>query len=102
MGGACAKQRYAERTSASEVENDVDIFSDSEAETLAMGPPNHNYDINTTGYVNGDTGQGEDKGDTDQGDGPYYDKNSRKASQAQTNCMTIYLVSDALAKWCGP
>ena len=71
MGGDCAKQRYAERTSTSEVENDADIFSDSDAETLVMGPPNHNDGIDMTG---------DDQGDTDQGDGPDDDKKDRTVS----------------------
>ena len=102
MGGACAKQRYAERTSTSEVEHDADIFSDSDAETLVMGPPNHNDDIDMTGDDNGDTYQGEDKGDTGQGAGPDDDKKDRKVSQAQAKFMAISLVSDALAKLCAP
>ena len=70
MCGAYANQRYAERASSSEVENDVDIFSDSDAETLVMGPSNHNDDIDLTG---------DDKGDTDR-DGPDDDKKDRKVS----------------------
>ena len=97
MGGACAKQRCAEKTSTSEVENDADIFSDSDAETLVMGPPDHNDDIDMTGDDNGDTDQGEDKCDTDQCDGPDDDKKDRKVSQAQANPMARSLVSDALA-----
>ena len=58
-----------------------------------MGPPNHNDDIDMTG---------DDKGDTDQGDGPGDDKNGRKVSQTQATCATISLVSDALATCCGP
>ena len=73
-------------------------FSDSDVETLVMGPPNHNDDIDMTGDDNGDTYQGEDKGDTYQGDGPGDDKKDRKVSQTQANCATIYLVVEALAE----
>ena len=97
-GWILCKAAIRSKDLTSGVENDADIFYDSDAETLVMGPPNHNDDVDRTGDDNGYSYQCEDKCDTDRGDGPDDDKKGRKVSQAQANCVTIYLDSAALAK----
>ena len=67
----------------------TNVFSDSDVETLVIGPPNHNDHIDMTGDDNGDTDPGEDNCDTCQGDGPDDDNNDRKVSHTQANCTTL-------------